>query len=142
LRINTIIGGGKSLCYQLPASLTSYRRGTTVVFSPLISLIQDQCAQLSALDIPNGALNAATTPDEYKAITQDCRNGVLSLLYITPEKLGQSAAFMTLLENMHSKGFLAAFVIDEAHCVSQWGHDFRKDYLQLKTLKQRFPSVH
>jgi ATP-dependent DNA helicase RecQ len=103
--MNDILGGGKSLCYQLPATLQpTYRRGTTIVFSPLISLIQDQCAQLDALDIAAGALNSATTPAQYSQIMADCNSGILALLYVTPEKLGQSPAFMGLLERMNDKG--------------------------------------
>ena len=131
-------GGGKSLCYQLPSLLSN---GLTVVFSPLISLIQDQVASMRLLNIPVASLGGNTDFEESKAVWRDAHQGDLKLLYVTPEKLAHSHAFMKLLEDLQEKDLLARFVVDEAHCVSQWGNDFRPDYLNLRQLKTRFPSV-
>ncbi len=126
-------GGGKSLCYQLPALL---REGTAVVVSPLIALMQDQVSALSQWGIRAGCLNSAISFDERSRTEQSLRSGELDLLYIAPERLLQPRTLDLL-----SQTPLALFAIDEAHCVSQWGHDFRPEYLQLSRLRERFPGV-
>jgi bloom syndrome protein len=94
-------GGGKSLCYQLPALVQD---GLTVVFSPLVSLIQDQCDQLAALDLAAGALTGSTDPETYKAVMRDAHQNILRLLYITPEKLAKSSSFWNFLTSLNAKG--------------------------------------
>jgi ATP-dependent DNA helicase RecQ len=126
-------GGGKSLCFQLPALL---REGTAVVVSPLIALMQDQVDQLLQLGIKAAALNSSVAADEQRRIEQELRSGTLKLLYVAPERL-QSEWLLSLL----SRCRIALFAIDEAHCVSQWGHDFRPEYRQLGLLHERFPEV-
>lgn len=126
-------GGGKSLCYQLPALL---RDGTAVVVSPLIALMQDQVSALSQWGIRAGCLNSAVSFDERSSTENALRSGELDLLYIAPERLLQPRTLDLL-----SHCTLALFAIDEAHCVSQWGHDFRPEYLQLSRLRERFPGV-
>ncbi len=126
-------GGGKSLCYQLPALL---RPGTAIVVSPLIALMQDQVAALSQWGIRAGCLNSAMDFPALQETEHQIRNGGLDLLYIAPERLLQPRT-LALLEGCQ----LALFAIDEAHCVSQWGHDFRPEYLQLSRLCELFPQV-
>ncbi|GAB3143928.1 DNA helicase RecQ [Marisediminicola antarctica] len=126
-------GGGKSLCYQIPALV---RRGTGIVISPLIALMQDQVDALSAVGVRAAYLNSTQTPDAKAAVERAYLAGELDLLYLAPERLRvQSTA--ALLD----RGEMALFAIDEAHCVSQWGHDFRPDYLQLSVLHERWPTV-
>ena len=125
-------GGGKSICYQLPALL---REGTAVVVSPLISLMKDQVEALCANGISAGALNSSNDETENAALRRACMEGKLKLLYISPEKLLAEANY--LLRDMH----VSLFGIDEAHCISQWGHDFRPEYAQMGILHQQFPQV-
>ena len=125
-------GGGKSICYQLPALL---REGTAVVVSPLISLMKDQVEALCANGISAGALNSSNDETENAALRRACMEGRLKLLHISPEKLLTEANY--LLRDMH----ISLFAIDEAHCISQWGHDFRPEYAQMGILHQQFPHV-
>ncbi|KAL5143322.1 Mediator of RNA polymerase II transcription subunit 34 [Glycine soja] len=132
-------GGGKSLCYQLPAVL---RDGIALVVSPLLSLIQDQVMGLTALGIPAYMLTSTNKGDEkfiYKTLEKG--EGELKILYVTPEKISKSKRFMSKLEKCHHAGRLSLISIDEAHCCSQWGHDFRPDYKSLSILKTQFPRV-
>ena len=125
-------GGGKSICYQLPALLSE---GTAVVVSPLISLMKDQVETLCANGIAAGALNSNNDETENASLRRACMEGKLKLLYISPEKLLAEANY--LLRDMH----ISLFAIDEAHCISQWGHDFRPEYTQMDILHQLFPQV-
>ena len=125
-------GGGKSICYQLPALLSE---GTAVVVSPLISLMKDQVETLCANGIAAGALNSNNDETENTSLRRACMEGKLKLLYISPEKLLAEANY--LLRDMH----ISLFAIDEAHCISQWGHDFRPEYTQMGILHQLFPQV-
>ncbi len=126
-------GGGKSLCYQIPALL---RTGCAIVVSPLIALMQDQVEALQQLGVRAAFLNSSLNPDDARSIEQDWLDDRLDLLYVAPERLLQ-ARMLALLDQVSP----ALFAIDEAHCVSQWGHDFREDYLQLSVLHERFPGV-
>ena len=126
-------GGGKSLCYQIPALL---RAGTGIVISPLIALMQDQVDALNQLDIRAAFLNSTLDPSQQQQIEQQLLLNELDLLYLAPERL-LTEHTLTLLQRVKP----ALFAIDEAHCVSQWGHDFRKEYQQLSILHQRFPQV-
>jgi ATP-dependent DNA helicase RecQ len=126
-------GAGKSLCYQVPALV---RPGVGVVISPLIALMQDQVDALNTLGVRAGFLNSTQNPDQRRAVEQAFVGGELDLLYLAPERL-QVDSTMRLLE----RGAIALFAIDEAHCVSQWGHDFRPDYLTLSVLHERWPQV-
>ncbi|MFZ9194166.1 MAG: DNA helicase RecQ [Burkholderiales bacterium] len=126
-------GGGKSLCYQLPALL---RDGTALVVSPLIALMQDQVAALKQLGVRAAFLNSTLDGREVNACEKALRNGELDLLYVAPERLMMPRMLDCLCESK-----IALFAIDEAHCVSQWGHDFRPEYLQLSVLHEQFPSV-
>ena len=126
-------GGGKSLCYQIPALL---RDGTGIVISPLIALMQDQVDALRALGVRAGFLNSSQGPGERREVEADFVAGRLDLLYLAPERL-RTESTLRLLD----RGTVSLFAIDEAHCVSQWGHDFRPDYLELSALHERWPSV-
>ncbi len=130
-------GGGKSLCYQVPALLLP---GTAVVISPLIALMQDQVAALELLGVRAAFLNSSLGPREAAKVERDAAAGRLDLLYVAPERL-LTERFLALLDGLHARGALNLFAIDEAHCVSQWGHDFRPEYIQLGVLKERFPGV-
>lgn len=126
-------GGGKSLCYQIPALV---RPGTGVVISPLIALMEDQVVALEALGVKAAYLNSSLSPEEAHEVQARFRSGALDLLYLAPERLVQERT-LRLLEQTE----VSLFAIDEAHCVSQWGHDFRTDYLGLSVLHERFPAV-
>ncbi len=126
-------GGGKSLCYQIPALI---RPGVGIVISPLIALMQDQVSALLQLGVKAAFLNSTLSLEESRKIEQQLLNGELDLLYIAPERL-TSTRTGALFERIK----IALFAIDEAHCVSQWGHDFRVDYLQLSLLHERFPAI-
>jgi bloom syndrome protein len=139
-------GGGKSLCYQLPAVINSGRtRGVTVVVSPLLSLMQDQVDHLQKLHIQAHLINGNSTPDARNWVRQALQDpnpeNVLQLLYVTPEMLGKSQAMVSAFEALYRRKRLARIVIDEAHCVSQWGHDFRPDYKSLGEVRKRFKEV-
>jgi ATP-dependent DNA helicase RecQ len=126
-------GGGKSLCYQLPSLC---RKGVGIVVSPLIALMRNQVAALRQLGVNAAALNSSLGGADKAAVRADLRAGRLDLLYVAPERL-MTPDFLDLLEGAE----IALFAIDEAHCVSQWGHDFRPEYLGLAALKDRFPGV-
>ncbi|MDI6100731.1 DNA helicase RecQ [Actinoplanes sp. NEAU-A12] len=126
-------GGGKSLCYQIPALV---RPGTGVVISPLIALMQDQVDALRTLGVRAGFLNSSQDYDERRLVEAEFVAGELDLLYVAPEGLG-TAGVQRLLD----RGKISLFAIDEAHCVAQWGHDFRPDYLSLSMLHERWPDV-
>ncbi|MFF9396719.1 DNA helicase RecQ [Streptomyces griseoluteus] len=126
-------GGGKSLCYQIPALV---RPGTGVVVSPLIALMQDQVDALRALGVRAGFINSTQDFDERRTVEAEFLAGELDLLYLAPERLRVEATLDLL-----SRGKISVFAIDEAHCVSQWGHDFRPDYLNLSLLGERWPDV-
>jgi ATP-dependent DNA helicase RecQ len=125
-------GGGKSLCYQVPALC---RPGLAVVVSPLIALMQDQVAALQQLGVAAAGLHSALEADQANAVWRQLQAGSLRLLYVSPERLLSG----DLLERLGPA--ISLFAIDEAHCVSQWGHDFRPEYIQLGLLAERFPAV-
>ncbi len=126
-------GGGKSLCYQIPALA---RVGCGIVISPLIALMQDQVSAMRQLGVRASFLNSTLDPKAARAVEEELLRGQLDLLYIAPERLTQDRC-LAMLE----QASLALFAIDEAHCVSQWGHDFRADYLKLNLLHERFPTI-
>lgn len=126
-------GGGKSLCFQLPTLLQD---GLTVVISPLISLMQDQVDALTTAGIPAAALNSSQTDDEIRATLARIQSGTIKLLYVAPERLAL-ARFAAYLQTLP----IRLFAIDEAHCISEWGHDFRPDYRNLQNLRHTWPDV-
>ena len=128
-------GGGKSLCYQLPAVLLN---GLTIVISPLIALMKDQVDSLNVSGIPAAFLNSAQNPDEQRRLVEQLRNNQIKLLYLAPERLfGGDNKMITFLKTLP----VVQIAIDEAHCISSWGHDFRPEYLMLAQLKNEFPNV-
>ncbi|WP_275426438.1 RecQ family ATP-dependent DNA helicase [Vibrio variabilis] len=126
-------GGGKSICYQIPAIL---RQGVGVVVSPLIALMQDQVDALHQVGVRAAYLNSTLSPYDQQVVEEQVLTGDIQILYVAPERLLMEKT-LRLLE----QSSLSLFAIDEAHCVSQWGHDFRPEYQQLSVLKQRFPAV-
>ncbi|HIQ28082.1 MAG TPA: ATP-dependent DNA helicase RecQ, partial [Sulfurovum sp.] len=126
-------GGGKSLCYQLPTLLME---GITVVVSPLLALMHDQVVALKANDISAAMLSSMQTLEESQEIEEQLRRGEIKLLYVAPERL-TNAYFLNLLHQLP----INFFVIDEAHCVSEWGHEFRENYRRLSLLKEQFSTT-
>ena len=128
-------GGGKSLCYQIPALMTD---GLTLVVSPLIALMKDQVDALVSNGVKAAFLNSSQTSREQTEVFQQVRNGELKILYVAPERLLQSGEqFIDFLSSIN----VSLFAIDEAHCISSWGHDFRPEYIQLGKLKRFFPEI-
>ena len=134
-------GGGKSLCYQVPA-IARHRagQGVTLVVSPLIALMHDQVGALDEAGVKSAFLNSTLEGDEARRVERDLMAGSLVLLYAAPERI-LTPRFLAMLDSLHERGLLSLIAIDEAHCVSQWGHDFREEYLGLSQLHERFASV-
>ena len=126
-------GGGKSLCYQIPALAMT---GTAIVISPLIALMKDQVDALLKKDVKVAFLNSSITKSEQKLIEKELLSGKLKILYVSPERMMTS-----FFQNLLDKITISLFAIDEAHCVSQWGHDFRPEYMELAILAKRFPNI-
>ncbi|MBL8289746.1 MAG: DNA helicase RecQ [Rubrivivax sp.] len=134
-------GGGKSLCYQVPAIVRQRAgHGVTLVVSPLIALMQDQVGALEELGVGAAFLNSTLEGDAARRIERELLAGRLTLLYAAPERI-LTPRFLAMLDSLHERGLLALFAIDEAHCVSQWGHDFREEYLGLSVLHERYAGV-
>lgn len=134
-------GGGKSLCYQVPAIVRHRReQGVAIVVSPLIALMHDQVGALEEAGVHAAFLNSTLTLDETQKIEREMMSGRLVLLYAAPERV-TTPRFLAQLDSLHERGLLSLFAIDEAHCVSQWGHDFREDYLGLSVLHERYADV-
>jgi ATP-dependent DNA helicase RecQ len=134
-------GGGKSLCYQVPA-IARHRagRGVALVVSPLIALMHDQVGALDEVGVHAAYLNSTLTLEDTQRVERELMSGRLVLLYAAPERV-TTPRFQAMLASLHERGLLSLVAIDEAHCVSQWGHDFREDYLALSMLHERFPDV-
>ncbi len=134
-------GGGKSLCYQVPAIVRQRAgQGVAVVISPLIALMHDQVGALEEVGVHASFLNSTLDNAQAQAIERELLSGRLTMLYVAPERL-LTPRLQGMLASLHERGRLSLFAIDEAHCVSQWGHDFREDYLQLSVLHEQFPGV-
>ncbi|WP_343642827.1 DNA helicase RecQ [Roseateles sp.] len=134
-------GGGKSLCYQIPAIARQRAgHGVTVVVSPLIALMHDQVGALEEAGVEAAFLNSTQTLEETQRIEREMLAGRLTLLYAAPERVN-TARFIAQMQSLYERGLLSLFAIDEAHCVSQWGHDFRSEYLSLSLLHERFPDI-
>ncbi|MBS0437391.1 MAG: DNA helicase RecQ [Proteobacteria bacterium] len=134
-------GGGKSLCYQVPAIVRHRRdRGVAIVVSPLIALMHDQVGALEEAGVHAAFLNSTLTLEDAQRIEREMMSGRLVLLYAAPERV-TTPRFLAQLDSLHERGLLSLFAIDEAHCVSQWGHDFREDYLGLSVLHERYADV-
>jgi ATP-dependent DNA helicase RecQ len=134
-------GGGKSLCYQIPAILRAQQgKGVGIVVSPLIALMHDQVGTLDEVGIPAAYLNSSLDSAAATAVEQKMLRGELALLYVAPERLN-TPRFLALLQCLYEQSMLSLFAIDEAHCVSQWGHDFRPEYRSLALLHERYPDV-
>jgi len=134
-------GGGKSLCYQIPAIARQRAgHGVTVVVSPLIALMHDQVGALEEAGVDAAFLNSTQSLEETQRIEREMLAGRLTLLYAAPERVN-TARFIAQMQSLYERGLLALFAIDEAHCVSQWGHDFRSEYLSLSLLHERFPDI-
>ncbi|ACB32831.1 ATP-dependent DNA helicase RecQ [Leptothrix cholodnii SP-6] len=134
-------GGGKSLCYQVPAIVRQRAgQGVAVVVSPLIALMHDQVGALEEVGVHASFLNSTLDNAQAQAIERELLSGRLTMLYVAPERL-LTPRLQGMLASLHERGRLSLFAIDEAHCVSQWGHDFREDYLQLSVLHEQFPGV-
>jgi len=134
-------GGGKSLCYQVPAIVRHRQeRGVAIVVSPLIALMHDQVGALEEAGVHAAFLNSTLTLEETQKIEREMMSGRLVLLYAAPERV-TTPRFLAQLDSLHERGLLSLFAIDEAHCVSQWGHDFREDYLSLNVLHERYEDV-
>ncbi len=134
-------GGGKSLCYQVPA-IVRHRTGlgVAIVVSPLIALMHDQVGALHEAGVKAAFLNSTLDADEARQVERDLISGRTTLLYAAPERI-LTPRFMAMMASLHERGQLSLFAIDEAHCVSQWGHDFREEYLGLSALHEQFPGV-
>ncbi len=134
-------GGGKSLCYQIPAIVRQRAgHGVGIVVSPLIALMHDQVGALLEAGVDAAFLNSSLTPDEAQQIERRLLKGEITMLYAAPERL-TTPRFLALLDSLHERGLLSLFAIDEAHCVSQWGHDFRPEYRALVVLHERYADV-
>ena len=134
-------GGGKSLCYQIPAIARQRAgHGVTVVVSPLIALMHDQVGALEEAGVNASFLNSTQTSEETQRIEREMLAGRLTLLYAAPERVN-TPRFIAQMQSLYERGLLSLFAIDEAHCVSQWGHDFRSEYLSLSLLHERFPDI-
>lgn len=135
-------GGGKSLCYQIPALVSSGRtKGLTIVVSPLLALMEDQVHSLLMKGVKAAMLSSRESPTQRKSIFDLLRRGDLHLVYISPEMWSTSNHFRSLVDGLYHTGLLARFVIDEAHCISNWGHDFRPEYKRMGDFKIRYPDI-